>query len=113
MSSLGTVPPAKIGDKLVTTDLAKSGTSGFAFVAEPDVVVRPIPGTELVFDKAIRYYRRFSLFRFGVRYRIAKFRHFEECDALEFRDGRIVTVSELAAGQTATVSQVPPSASPP
>ena len=110
MSSLGTVTPAKIGDKLVTT---RSSTCGFAAVGKRDVAVCLLPGTELAFEKDIRYRHRFGLRRFGVGYRIAKFRQFnidnphDEHDALEFPDGRTVMVSELVAGQTAIVVQLP------
>jgi hypothetical protein len=115
MSNLGAVPLAKIGDKLVTT---RSSTCGFAAVGKPDGAISLLPGTELAFEKDIKYYRRFSLLRFSRDYRSAKFQRFnigksrDEHDALEFPDGRIVMVSELVAGQTATVVQVPPSAQP-
>jgi hypothetical protein len=115
MSSPGAVAPAKIGDKLVTT---RSSACGFAAVGKPDVAVCLLPGTELAFEKDIQYSNRFSLLRFGLGYRIARFRQFnidnphDEHDALEFQDGRIVMVSELAADQTATVVKVPPSAQP-
>ncbi len=112
MSSLGTVPPAKIGDKLVTT---RSSTCGFAAVGKPDAAVCLLPGTELAFEKDIRYRHRFGLRRFGVGYRIAKFRQFnidDEHDALEFPDVRTVMVSELVAGQTAIVVQLPLFANP-
>ena len=108
--------PAKIGDRLVTTGLTESGFGGFAAVEKPDVAVRLMPGTELVFDETIQYYHRFSSRRFCVDHKIAKFREFRtddpnaKCDALELLDGRIVMVTELAAGQTATVRQLPPSA---
>ena len=39
--------PAKIEDKLVTTNLSNSVTRGFAAVGEPDVAVCLLPGTEL------------------------------------------------------------------
>ena len=73
-----------------------------------------MPGTELAFDKDIKYYHRFSLLRFSRGYKTAKFRQFfagksgAEHDAIEFPNGRIVMVSELVGGQTATVMQVPP-----
>jgi len=115
MSSLGTAPPAKIGDKLVTT---RSSTCGFAAIGKPDAAVCLLPGTELTFEKDIRYSHRFGFLRFSVGYRTARFRRFNidhphnEHDALEFPDRRTVMVSELVAGQTATVVQVPPSAQP-
>jgi hypothetical protein len=43
--------PAKVGDKLVTTDFLKTITRGFAAVGEPDVAVCLLPGTELAFDE--------------------------------------------------------------
>ena len=53
--------PAKVSDKLVTTELARSSTRGFAAVGEhgaklvihdgpPKVAVCLLPGTELAFD---------------------------------------------------------------
>ena len=113
MSSPAAAPPAKIGDKLVTT---RSRACGFAAVGKPDAPVSLLPGTELAFEKDIKYYHRFSLLRFSRGCKTAKFRQFnigksrDEHDAIEFPDGRIVMVSELAAGQTATVVQLPASA---
>jgi hypothetical protein len=37
--------PAKVADKLVTTQFAKSITRGFAAVGEPNVAVCLLPGT--------------------------------------------------------------------
>jgi len=42
--------PAKVGDKLVTTDFAKSITRGFSAIGEPEVAVCLFPGTELAFE---------------------------------------------------------------
>jgi len=64
--------PAKVRDKLVTTELARSSTRGFAAVGErgaklvihdspPKVAVCLLPGTELAFDDDVRYDRAFSL----------------------------------------------------
>lgn len=104
---------AATGDRLVTTDFAQSGTKGFAAIGATEVAVRLIPGTELAFDRPVKYYRRFSLLRFCVDHKRAKFRRWAAGgsraadDALEFPDGRIVMLAELAIGQTATVLQVP------
>ena len=68
--------PARVADKLVTTELARSSTRGFAAVGElgaklvihdspPDVAVCLLPGTELAFDDDVRYDRAFSLFGQG------------------------------------------------
>lgn len=115
MSSLNAAPPAKLGDKLVTIG---SSVGGFAAAGKPDTRASLLPGTELAFDKDVKYYRRFSLLRFSRGYKSAKFRRFnagkggDECDVIEFPDGRTVMVSELVADQTATVVQVPPITQP-
>jgi len=105
---------ARVGDKLITTDLVESGLSGFALAERPEVPVSLIPGTELRFDKDIHYYHRFSGLRFCVSHKTARFRQFLDGTSasggsLELADGRIVMLTELAAGQSATIVQVPPS----
>src|SRR5712691_585613 len=45
--------PAKVGDKLVSTQFQNSITRGFAAVGEPGVAVCLLPGTELVFDRDV------------------------------------------------------------
>jgi hypothetical protein len=117
--------PAKIGDKLVTTELARSSTRGFAAVGEhgaklvihdgpPKVAVCLLPGTELAFDNNVRYERAFSLFgKTRVKYKVARFRQIDlddphvQHDALEFPNGQVLKVTRLVAGQTATVLQLP------
>ena len=115
--------PARISDKLVTTNLAKSSTRAFAAVGEygaklvihdgpPEVAVCLLPGTELAFDDEVRYDRAF----FGkarVKHKVARFRQIDlddphvQHDALEFPDGQVLKVARLVAGQTATVLQLP------
>jgi len=106
--------PAKVGDKLVTTDFANSITRGFAGIGEPEVAVCLLPGTELVFDSDLQYHRALNLFgKARVNHRVARFRQINvndphvHHDALEFPDGQIVKVTRLVAGQTATVLQLP------
>jgi hypothetical protein len=117
--------PAKVSDKLVTTELARSSTRGFAAVGElgaklvihdgpPQVAVCLLPGTELAFDDDVRYDRAFRLFgKARVNHKVARFRHIDmddpyvQHDALEFPDGQVLKVARLAAGQTATVLQLP------
>jgi hypothetical protein len=41
--------PAKVGDKLVSTNFTNSLTRGFAAVREPTVAVCLLPGTEVAF----------------------------------------------------------------
>jgi len=106
--------PAKVGDRLVVTDFAKSITRGFAAVGEPDVAVCLRPGTELAFEDDVRYERAFSLSgKARVDHKVARFRQVNmdnlhvHHDALEFPGGQIVMVTRLVTGQTATVLQLP------
>ena len=117
--------PAKVRDKLVTTELARSSTRGFAAVGErgaklvihdspPKVAVCLLPGTELAFDDDVRYDRAFSLFgKARVNHKVARFRQIDmndphvQHDALELPNGQVLKVTQLAAGQTATVLQLP------
>jgi hypothetical protein len=107
--------PAKIGDKLVTTEFAKSITRGFAAIGEPEVAVCLLPGTELSFEDDVQYDRTVRVFgKVCVNDKVARFRQVNmndphvHHDALEFPDGQIVKVTRLVAGQTATVLQLPP-----
>jgi len=117
--------PAKVSDKLVTTELARSSTRGFAAAGEhgaklvihdgpPKVAVCLLPGTELAFNDDVRYERAFSLFaKARVHHKVARFRQIDtddphvQHDALEFPNGQVVKVMRLVAGQTATVLQLP------
>jgi len=117
--------PAKVSDKLVTTELARSSTRGFTAVGEhgaklvvhdapPQVAVCLLPGTELAFDDYVRYDRAFSLFgKARVNHKVARFRQIDlndphvQHDALEFPNGQVLKVGQLVAGQTATVLQLP------
>jgi len=110
--------PAKVGDKLVTTQFANSITRGFAAVGEPNVAVCLLPGTEVAFDKEVE--REHALGFFPMRMRgkklgekVARFRQVKKeqlhahHDALEFPDGQIVLLTSLCQGQQATVLQLP------
>jgi hypothetical protein len=116
---------AKISDKLVTTELARAGTRGFAAVGElgaklvihddpPKVAVCLLPGTELAFEDDVVYDHAFSLLGKGrVNHKVARFREIDgdephvRYDALEFPDGQVLRVARLVPGQTATVLQLP------
>lgn len=118
--------PAKVSDKLVTTELARSTTRGFTAVGEygaklvvhddpPKIAVCLLPGTELAFDEEVRYDRPFFKF-FGkarVHHKVARFRQIDlddphvQHDALEFPNGEVLKLAQLVAGQTATVLQLP------
>jgi hypothetical protein len=106
--------PAKVADKLVSTDFVKSITRGFTEVGQPDVAVCLLPGTEVAFDHDVQYDRAFSVFgKARVEHRVARFRQVNmddphvHHDALEFPGGQIVMVTRLVPGQTATVLQLP------
>ena len=117
--------PARVSDKIVTTQLAKASTRGFAAVGElgaklvihdgpPKVAVCLLPGTELAFDDNVRYDRAFSLLgKARVNHKVARFRQIDlddpyvQHDALEFPDGKVLKVARLALGQIATVLQLP------
>ena len=106
--------PARVGDRLVVTDFAKSISRGFAAVGEPDVVVCLLPGTELAFKDDVQYDRALSFFgKARVDHKVARFRQVNmdnphvHHDALEFPGGQIVMVTRLVAEQTAAVLQLP------
>ena len=107
--------PAKVGDKLVTTQFANSITRGFAAVGEPNVAVCLLPGTEVAFEKEIECLGSFLNWNRAKRIgdKVARFRQVNKDqqhmhhDALEFPDGRIVLLTRLVPGQRATVLQLP------
>jgi len=112
--------PAKVGDKLITTQFNNSITRGFAAVGEPNVAVCLLPGTEVAFEREIEFERGFGLFSSWKREKrigdkVARFRQLNadkpnvHHDALEFPDGAIVLVTRLCEGQHATVLQLPAS----
>jgi hypothetical protein len=105
--------PAKVGDKLVSTQFRNSITRGFASVEEPGIAVCLLPGTEIAFEKDVEYE---LLFRSGlILGKVARFRRVNPSnphshhDALEFPDGQIVLLTRLRPGQFATVLQLPAS----
>ena len=114
--------PAKVGDKLVTTKFENSMTRGFAAIDEPNVAVCLLPGTEVAFEKGVKYERFFALFpsmKFGsLGKKVAQFRQVNtgkpgvHHDALEFADGEMVLLTRLCEGQHATVLQLPTSPRP-
>jgi hypothetical protein len=111
--------PAKVGDELITTKFENSMTRGFAAIGEPNVGVCLLPGTEVAFEKEVKYERFFALFpTIKLGKRVAQFRQINmgkprvHHDALEFPDGEIVLLTRLCEGQRATVLQLPASPHP-
>jgi hypothetical protein len=96
----------------VSTAFSSTYTRGFASLAEPNVAVCLLPGTEIAFENDVRR-DEFLFFRRSIRERVARFRqiHLEmpdtHHDALEFPSGRVVLLTELAPAQRAIVLQLP------
>ena len=117
--------PAKVGDKLVTTQFWNTTTRGFSPVWEPEVAVCMLPGTEIAFENDVqRVVTGFQLRFFKrapeqIHHRVASFRQVNvenphtHHDALEFPDGRIVLLTHLRVGQHASVLQLPTQAKVP
>src|SRR5262249_47571753 len=109
--------PAKVGDKLITTNFKDTLTRAFAAVGELEVAVCLLPGTELAFEGEVRRDWLQTLFfdrgRWTVGHKVGVFRQIDihdprtHHDAIEFPDGRIVLLTHLRTGQHATVIQLP------
>ena len=104
--------PAEVGETLVSTYFRGSSTLGFASPEEQGVAVCLLPGTELAFEKNVRYHG--DWFRsHTVNYNVAKFCKIDPevpCqhhDALAFPDGNTVLVNSLVRGQRVHVLQMP------
>jgi len=107
--------PAEIAETLVSTGFRGSSTVGFANPKEKDVAVCLLPGTELAFEKNVKYRR--SWYRsHTVPCSVAQFCKIapetlsQHHDALLFPDGTTVLVNLLVTGQRARVVQLPASA---
>src|SRR5262249_490478 len=109
--------PAKVNDKLVTTQFPSTITRGFSDPSQPGVAVCLPPGTELAFEKEVEC-RGFEFVPTRKSpYKVARFRQVNlhrlaHHDALEFPDGKIVLVTDLCEGQHATVLQLPSTGQP-
>jgi hypothetical protein len=102
--------PAEVAETLVSTKFL-SGTRGFASPDNPRVAVCLRPGTEIAFESDVQIDG--MMFRKNIGVRLARFRQIDlnkpaqHHDALEFSNGAIVLVTNLTAGQRATVLQLP------
>jgi len=103
--------PAEAAETLVVANFFGTSTRGFASPDVPSVAVCLRPGTEIAFEKEAC--RQGLLFRRRLGHRVARFRQVDvdnlavHHDALEFPDGTIVKVNNLALGQRARVVQLP------
>src|SRR5258705_6006041 len=103
--------PAEVAETLVLTKFQSTTTRGFASPDNPKVAVCLRPGTEIAFENDAQ--TDGLLFRKDIGDRLARFRQIDldqpthHHDALEFSNGAIVLVTDLVAGQRATVLQLP------
>jgi hypothetical protein len=94
--------------------LLRPGTStrGFAANGESNVAVCLLPGTELAFERDVRYSRNWLSNR-RTGFSVARFCTLEPGashqlhDALSFPDGKTILVNLLSEGQHALVLQLP------
>ena len=105
--------PAEVAETLVSTKFSTGGTRVFASPDDPKVAVCLRPGTEIAFENDVQ--TDGMMFCKNIGDRLARFRQinlnkpYQHHDALEFSNGTIVLVTDLAAGQRATVLQLPAS----
>jgi hypothetical protein len=105
--------PARVGDRLRTTQFRNSITHGLAAVCDPDVAVCLLPGTEVAFDEEPRYASPLGFWTRKAREKVARFRHVNphnpntHHDAVEFPSGQIILINRLLESQTLTVLQLP------
>ena len=103
---------ARVGETLVTASFCGSLTRGFAAKDQPGVAICLLPGTELAFDREVKYNRRWLSTR-STGFFVARFCKIEpraperHRDALSFPDGSTVLVNVLSEGQYARVLQLP------
>ena len=105
--------PAKVGDKLTTRDFG-TGTLGFAASEDANVAVCVLPGTELSFSDPVKRYKRefWPRGNIAIGYKTAIFRQIDKeeqrahHDALEFPDGQIVLLTQLARRSAGRCSSI-------
>ena len=96
-------PQLRVGDAIVSTSFRGTSTRGFAVEGEPGVAVCLLPGTELAFDRDIKYDRNWISTR-SAGTQVARFcavelnRQHQHHDALMFPDGNTVLVTLLLEG---------------
>lgn len=104
--------PAKVGDRLETTNFVGTITRGFAEPGAPNVAVCLLPGTEVAFEREVAYHPLAGLPEERTADKVARFRQVDKDkrnvhhDALEFPDGKVVLLTCFVEGQRATVLQL-------
>jgi hypothetical protein len=105
--------PAAVADRLIMTSFRHTITRGFASAGDLNTAVCLRPGTEIAFDRDVRYEHPITHWQKTARSKVARFRQIDmhvshtHHDALEFADGTIVPLTRLLPGQWATVLQLP------
>jgi hypothetical protein len=66
--------PARVGDKLVSTNFLNTSTRGFAALGEPNVAVCLLPGTELAFEENLKCESAFGFSFKRLPHKVARFR---------------------------------------
>lgn len=103
---------AQVDDKLTTRNFG-TGTRGFAAPEDPTTAVCLLPGTELAFTEAVivgspgMIETRTAAHRTAIFRQVDKDQPSRHHDAIEFPDGEMVLLTNLAEGQSATVLQLP------
>lgn len=106
--------PIAVDEQAEVLSLMGDVNAGLYLACRPRNCGLPASGTEVVFEETV--YAGGLLFRKNI-YRLARFRQIntdnttQHHDALEFANGRTVLVTDLVAGQTAKILQLPVSRS--
>ena len=104
--------PAKVGETLISTHFRGTSSHGFAAPNEKSIAVCLLPGTELAFERNVKYGGGWFRSK-TVGYSVAKFCKIDPAtpyryhDGLEFPDGSTLLVHSLVEGQQLKVLQLP------
>ncbi len=104
--------PAEVGETLVSTHFRGTSSHGFAAPNEEGVAVCLLSGTELAFERNVKYGGGWFRSK-TVGYSVAKFCKIDPAtpyryhDGLEFPDGSTLLVHSLVEGQRLKVLQMP------
>ena len=91
--------PARVEDKLVTTNFHNSITRGFAAVGEPHVAVCLRPGTELAFEHNVECEPAFGLLpNKKIGHSVARFRQINQDHAVGLQMLARVTIGGYRVG---------------
>jgi hypothetical protein len=104
--------PAEVGETLVSSCFRGTSSRGFAALNDEGVAVCLLPGTELAFERKVKYRRGWFRSK-TVGFSVAKFCKIDpdiphkHHDGLEFPDGSTLLLHSLAEGQRLKVLQMP------